>query len=261
VRRREQALTTTGHIAAIRGDMRRCDAINREVYASASTREDRQMQASALVWMAAAQAILGDAEEAASLLEQALPLFENNLDAGTQIIGYGTQAVTRVRLGQPDAALAACDSALNLLRQHAPTSFSALPALAGIAGVYLRLWQLAGDDASPELRHSTEQSLDVLVAYARTFPIGWPFVRVLGGLYHHLAGNPRRAFRWWRRGEAQAGAYDMPFMRGRARLAMGHYGHDPAQKRRYLMAAKVDFESIDASIDLERVEHALAQLD
>ncbi len=258
-RRWEQALSSRGHIGAIKGDMNMCIAVNKKVYASALDRDDKQMQASALVWQAASTVIQGDVKAAFRLISRALPLIENSLDTGMRIIGYGTLAVIQMRLGKIHEAIESCENGLKLMRQQAPTSFSALPALGGIAGVLLFIQDVAPERVNDRLRQAIKQSIKALLAYSRTFPIGWPFTYVMRGTYHQISGHPIRAGRDWRRAIESANTLNVPFIAGRAHFEIGRHSSDPAVKLRHCQRAKDIFDEIDAKIDAARVERAMSE--
>jgi tetratricopeptide (TPR) repeat protein len=255
-RRVEQAQTTRGHIAAIRGSFQQCVAINREVYASARRRGDEQMQASGLLWEAAALVMLGDLDMALLLLDKARPLYVSGADQGLEIVGYSTQAVAQVRLGRNAEAMESGSQALALL-SGPPTSFSALPVLAGLAGMYLNLWERNPQGVNPAVLSATQKAVKALRDYSRVFPIGWPYAHVMQGWSDWLTGTHDSARKQWIRAMDSAEALDMPYPLARSYYEIGKHAGSFTDRQRYLLLARSLFAELSAQVDSDRAARLL----
>jgi eukaryotic-like serine/threonine-protein kinase len=213
-KRLEQSLSSLGHICAIRGEFDEAVALNRRVYDSARRRGDPQMMASALVWQAAAYVMTGQTSEGAALLDEAHPLFSASADQGIQIIGYAALAAVQLYRDEVDTALQTAETVLSWIEHYAPTSFSALPGFVLLAELYLGLME-----REPNRANIPEDAQRVCAAgrkYARTFPIGWPFVWMWQAKYAQLRGEDNKARRLWGKSLKAAEKYDLPHVRERA---------------------------------------------
>jgi eukaryotic-like serine/threonine-protein kinase len=254
-KRREQALTTQGHISAIRGDFARTVALNRQVYQCARERGDPQMQASALVWQGVGLALSAQHDEALAVLDEAYSLFADIADRGIQVIGYAMLAYVHARHGEIEVALQTASTVLNQLEATAPTSFSTLPVYVALTRLYLDLWER--DPQRVELERQIRRACAASRVYARAFPVGRAYTWLLRGNYEWLAGRHRRARRSWDRSLKAATRYDLPRVQGWVLLELGAHSSNKTRGRSYLQQSRAIFERMGASHELARIDQLL----
>jgi eukaryotic-like serine/threonine-protein kinase len=244
-KRQEQALTSIGHMHAIRGYFAAVLEVNQIVLASARSRSDAQMQGSALVWQAAAYVMLNQNETALQRIQQAYPLFVNSEDQGLQIIGYAVLALAELRADRanPEPALAHAQIALDLLTT-VPTSYSALPAISGIAGMTLNLWENSPSEYGTKAQKASAAALEALVTYSKTFPIGWPLTYLWQGKRAWLLGKHKQAFKLWGRSLEAASQQDNMVAAAYAHLELSHHSESEAARDRHDAEAKALFTAL-----------------
>ena len=256
-RRWEESVVMLAHTAAFQGQFAASAELWRDIYNSAAKRGDTQVLRWGLSGQAESKLPLGRIDEAAGLLVRALALPVEVADYSTDISCYGLLAVARLRQGQSQAALQAADTATPLTTQSSPTAFSAFEGYAGIAEVYLRLWeaQLATKLASPfgqklslppdihvdELKAKSQRACRILRHFARVFPIARPRAWLWQGMYDWLVGKPRPAYRAWQKSLATAKQLAMPYEEGLAHYEIGRHlaDDDPFQQEHLACARKV----------------------
>ncbi len=250
-KRLEQSLTSMAHLHAIRGHFDEVIALNRAVFSTAADRDDQQMIASSLIWQAAGNIMRDDAVSALSALENAEPLYQNSPDAGLQLTGYGCMAVARLRVQDTDGGLAAAVQALALMEDGPPTSFSALPVYAALAGSLLMLWEATADD---HIQAQVERVLTGLDQYTEIFPIGDPFRKLWAGNYAWLSGEPAVAMKSWQDALNAGAELQMPYVVARAHYEIGRYTQDADQRERHLTQARRQFDALNLPLEISRID-------
>jgi hypothetical protein len=161
------------------------------------------------------------------LLEAALALLAEAPDRAEEIRAWGLLAAARWRRGEPCLARSAADSAARLIAQlPSPTAHYLLEGYAGVAEVYLALWEASRRQAPAESRKLARQVLQACTAmqkFARVFPIGRPRARLLQGRAEWLAGRRSRAMKAWRAGLAEALRLGMRYEEALAREEIGRH--------------------------------------
>jgi tetratricopeptide (TPR) repeat protein len=180
----------------------------------------------------------GRPDEAARLLEAALGLLTDHPDQAEQLRAYGLLAVARLRQGKAEAAQQAAEAAARLIAGfRAPTAHYLLEGYAGVAEVYLFLWE-AGQDSRDTSRAARQACRD-LRGFARIFPIGKPRARLWQGRLAHLSGQTERAQAAWRAGLAAAERLGMPFEAALAHAELGRHAAGTQQGDRHLEQAQM----------------------
>ena len=82
-------------------------------------------------------------DEATTLLEAVVDLLPEDIGRGEEIWTWGMLALARLRGGREDLALEAADEGLRRMAEVPPTAFYTLDGCAGVAEVYLELWESA----------------------------------------------------------------------------------------------------------------------
>jgi predicted ATPase/DNA-binding SARP family transcriptional activator len=262
-RRWEESMVMLALTAQYQGQFFNGIEMWRNIYDSAAQRGDAQVQVWGLSGQADNMLLLGRVDEAASLLTRALALPVENSDYSTEISCYGVLAVARLRQGQLQAAIQAAETAVHLAAQSSPTAFSAFEGYAGIAEVFLQLWEtsfatdtslssttkqsleqsssLSLDIRAEELETKSQQACRILRGFARVFPMARPRAWLWQGRYQWLAGKPRPAYRAWHKSLAAAQQLGMPYEEGLARYEIGRHltDDDPLQQKHLTCASKI----------------------
>jgi tetratricopeptide (TPR) repeat protein len=210
---------------------------------------------------------LGRYAEALALLEKALTVVAGDTKRTAQIRLYGGFAIAYWRHGQPLLARQMADHAAALIAQSVPNIYSGLEAYAGVAEVYLGLWEraLASRDAAPDhplsdhIRDQASRACQVMHRYARLFPIGRPRARLWQGLWYWLAGRPGTAHRWWQKSLTAARQFHMPYEQGLACYEIGrHLPPSHPQRQECLQQALALFARVGAVAALTQTQEVLA---
>lgn len=242
--------------AYFHGDIPRGEELWNELYAKALERGDELQLAWGL--NGRAEGLLkrggeGHAEQAVALLEQALPVFSENVDRVSHFGTFGLLALAQLRVKDAAAARKAADAGSQLAHElGAPNAYYTLNGYAGIARTYLALWESAelGDDASrPSL---TRQACKALSKYARIFPIGQPQALLCEGLASWLAGRRRIALQKWNKGLLAAERREMPYDQALILFEWGRrLSHTDPHRKSHLSQACDVFSRLGATVDLE----------
>ncbi len=253
-RRWEQSLNTLATVACLQGEFAGIASLFADLYESARRRGDAQYQVYGLLGQARCLLSLGQIDQALELLDLAGPLLDRNLGRVEEIYTYGLLAWARLRQGQWPPARQAADQAAQLIAQSRPISYNLIFAYAGVAEVYLTLWENGDTDLKPQ----AERACNALHQFAQVFPIGQPADWICRGLYDWLAGYPRRARHAWQKGLAAAERLEMPYEQGWAHYELGR--HAAAQEQQaHLTQARELWARLGAAYDLRRVDDSLSQ--
>lgn len=265
-RRWEQSLNTLATVACLQGEFVGIASLFADLYESARRRRDAQYQVYGLLGQARCLLPVGKIDQALALLEMVETLRVGNLGRVEEIYAYGLWAMARLRQGQRPLARSAADKASQLIAQSLPISYNLLFAYAGVAEVYLALWEqaISNESADPtikseisELRACAGRACKALHQFARVFPIGQPDDGIYQGWYEWLAGHHAQARAAWQRGLAAAERLAMPYEQALAYYEIGrHVGGAERQER--LARAREILTRLGAVYDLARVEAALA---
>jgi tetratricopeptide (TPR) repeat protein len=265
-----QWITSQAILAVLRhyqSEFTQAAELNRTVYDAAVRSDNAVQQGWGLYSQAENDVCLGRYGEAIALLQKSLTVVAGDTKHTAQLRIYGGFAVAYWRYGEPLLARQMADHATALIAQNAPNVYSGLEAYAGLAEVYLGLWEeeMASRAGVPHalrsesLREPASRACQVLRRYARLFPIGRPRARLWQGLWYWLAGRPDTAYRWWRQSLSAARQLHMPYEQGLAYYEIGrHLPSSHPQQRAYLRQALVLFARVGALSALARTQEVLA---
>ncbi len=216
---------------------------------------------------------LGQVDEAVSLLETSIGLFVNNEvgieDSINLTKSYGILAAGYLYQGDLDMAAQTAWSAIQRLVSSPPTSFALRDGYAGVAEVYLTLWEtgysLLSDEDFPglpaesrDIEKLAQQACAAMHVFARRFSIGQPQDCLYHGRLDWLRGHQKRAQKAWQKSLDIAVQSDMPYEQGRAHYEIGrHLDKSDLQRKEHLSQAAEIFERLEAGFDLERTLLAL----
>jgi class 3 adenylate cyclase/tetratricopeptide (TPR) repeat protein len=248
----EDTRTVQAMSGLYRGDFEFAGGMFREVYAAGVRNENVQHQVWGLVGVAECKLREGRAEEAAESLGEALGLLAQNPDRAEQLRAHGLLAVARLKGGDSHGARESAVAAANLIRQFfSPTSHYLLEGYAGVAEVWLSLWE-AGN-GSPEVRRAARKACAALRRFARVFPIGKPRALLWTGLYEWLSGRQTKAGADWEKSVASAARLGMLFEQALAHAELGRHAvtGDPEGAHHMARARKLLIEAGAAGGDLQ----------
>jgi len=281
-RRWEQSFNTLATVTYLQGEFTHSAKLFGELYASAQRRGDVQYQAYGLLGQARCRLPLGQLEKAAADMDAVEALLARKLGRVEEILAYGVKALVCLRQGEQALAQQAAERVAHLIEQSRPVSYTLLPAYAGVAEVYLALWEAelqadanarmwssppaapsaphAQPSAIPRLQAEAQRACRTLQGFARVFPIAQPRAWLWEGLYAWLSGKPARAHKAWRKSLASAERLKMPYEQGLAQYEMGQHTTG-ADRQRYLTCAGEIFSRIGATYDLGRAQAAAERSD
>jgi tetratricopeptide (TPR) repeat protein len=263
-RLRATVMMILANVAYYRGAFDRCAELWADIYAAASQRGDTQQQGWALAWQAVNLLRLGQmghVDQAVASLERSIALLSADI-AYSGLMSYGMLAVARLRQGQLQLARQIADRTAHLITRSRPTAAHVFEGYAGMAEVYLALWEAStiGNHMPPErktLLRSARQACQALHRFARVFPIGQPRTWLCQGLYEWLAGKPDRAHKAWQKSLTAAERLAMPYEQGRAHYEIGrHLPPDDPGRQEHLIHAREIFTQLEAVYELAREEMA-----
>jgi eukaryotic-like serine/threonine-protein kinase len=231
------ALTVQAMSWLYRGQFQQAAAGFDDVHQRGRRDDNVQHQVWGLLGKAECELRVGRLDQAARLLETALALLADHPDQAEGLRAYGLLAVARLRQGEAEAAQQAAGAAARLIAGfRAPTAHYLLEGYAGVAEVYLLLWE-AGQDSRDTSRAARQACRD-LRGFARIFPIGKPRARLWQGRLAHLCGRTERAQAAWRASLAAAERLGMPFEAALAHAELGRHAAGTPQGQRHLEQAQ-----------------------
>jgi class 3 adenylate cyclase/tetratricopeptide (TPR) repeat protein len=238
------ALTVQAMSSLYRGQFQRAAAGFDDVFRRGRRDDNVQHQVWGLLGKAECDLRVGRLDQAAGFLEAALALLIDHPDQAEQLRAYGLLAVARLRQGKAEAAQQAAEAAARLIAGfRAPTAHYLLEGYAGVAEVYLLLWE-AGQDSRDTSRAARQACRD-LRGFARIFPIGKPRARLWQGRLVHLSGRTQRAQAAWRASLAAADRLGMPFEAALAHAELGRHAAGTPQGHRHLAQAQALLRELD----------------
>jgi tetratricopeptide (TPR) repeat protein len=167
---------------------------------------------------------LGRSEEALALFERYQALCRPDGSDLSERITLGEVALVHFLRGDAERARSVAESTLTYIASRASSSFNLLPSYVATAEVLFGLWEQASAPAErAALERSSRRATQVLRRYARSFPIGRPYVHRFRGLCDALTGKPARAQRAFARSLAVAERLAMPTSEGLAHYEIGRH--------------------------------------
>ncbi len=234
-----------------------------DVYVVAGQRDDVQQQSWALAWRAVnllRLAPMGYVEKAITALKMALDLQIKNIDPACEIFCTGVLAVAYLRHRKPHQARQAADKTADLIAQLPPTVHQVFEGYAGVAEVYLSLWQAIADQPFSSEQKAfvkpVERACKAMHRYARVFPIGQPRVWLYQGWYDWLVDKPDKAHKAWLKSLAYARQLEMPYEEGLAHYEIGRHSKGDVRLKHLKQAADI-FEHLGGMYELGRTRAEL----
>jgi tetratricopeptide (TPR) repeat protein len=264
-----QWITSQAILAVLRhyqGQFQPAVALNVQVYQAARQIDNLVQQGWGLYTQAESYIRMGRTAEALVLLEQALSIVAGDTKRTAQIRIYGSFAAAYWRHAHPTLARQMADKALEMMARAPTNVYSALEAYAGVAEVYLGLWeqelQTAVDSVhaplSADVRAGAQQACQMVRRYARLFPIGRPRACLWQGWWYWLTGRAEQATRLWHQGLAAAQHFQMPYEQGLTYYELGrHLPRSDPQRQVYLQRAIAVFENLGAAYDAAQARDVL----
>lgn len=196
---------------------------------------------------------LGQLEKSRTELGHTQKLLAHNPDPSSHLLLLTLQALLHLRQGAWEEALAGADESAALLAQSPPLFFTTLESYAGVAEIYLTLWEtmrqghasLACGEAALAARAG--QACRALQGFRRVFVIGDPALHRYQGWLAWQEGRPQRARRAWQQSIESAQGLAMPYDEALAHYEMARH-LDPAEPARlaHLTQAITLFERLGA---------------
>jgi eukaryotic-like serine/threonine-protein kinase len=154
----------------------------------------------------------------------------------------------RLREGDAESAQQAAQAATRLIaRFRAPTAHYLLEGYAGVAEVYLSLWETG--QGSSDTRRAARQACRALRGFARVFRIGKPRARLWQGRLAQLRGRASRAQAAWRASLAAAERLGMPFEAALAHLELGWHAASEPRRQWHLGQAQMLLDELGLADD------------
>jgi serine/threonine protein kinase/tetratricopeptide (TPR) repeat protein len=257
-RRIGETLATLAVLATFQGDLARCQALYEQLLSMGLQRENELFEAWALDGLAELDIMRAEVESAADKLERARELLKENIDRSEEVRATGLLAKASLISGNYDRALKLAEEGYQLIVESMPpTVFSMVVGYAGVAEVFLRLWELQlsnpniVDISTAQLRSSAHNSVKNLGSFSREFKAGTPNKLLWGGAYDWLEGNQRKALKKWRDGLKVAESLQMPYEAGLLHFEIARrLDTDNPDREIHIQAAQDIFSRLGASANL-----------
>ncbi len=248
-RTQDESAALLASVSCARGEFAEGARLGAEVHARALDRKDAQAQSWGLTGRGMNLLAIGEVDEAARLFETAAALGEQ-LNSVDNLLVNGHLGRAYLHRGElRSAGEAAARAARSATRLGSSTHADLIWAYAGLAEVYLALWERGNREMASPARSACR----ALRQHARTFPVGNSMALRWGGLAHWLSGSPRRARRAWRKSLAQAQRLGLPYEEALTHREIARHTK-PGDPRReaHLARAREIFERLGAAGDLAR---------
>ena len=238
------------------GEFGRLAEWSAEMAARASHADDPHRKAHVLLMEALHLLPKGRTDAAVPRLQEAAQLLTGRGARADEILTDGVLALACLRRHDQEQARLAAGRAARLIAQAQPGAVHIFEGYAGVAEVYLSLWE-AGDHAAAR---PARQACAALRQYARAIPIARPRAWLWQGLGAHLSGHHRRGLAAWDKSLAAAGRLAMPCEQGRAHYQIGRHlpAGDPAQQAHLTRAGEI-FADIGALYEVSQVQVAMSR--
>lgn len=258
---KEEGLTLLGWVVYYRSQFVRSQELFTQVYDAAHRSDNTLYKARGLSGQALNALRLGQLDEVIALVQRSLDLFTEDVDRIEETRVYAVLAVVSLYQGDPQSALQAAEKAGSLIAESGSTSAFILEGYAGVAEVYLTLWEANETSLVAErqdLARAAQQACAALRQFARRFSIGQPRTWLYQGWADWLAGQPGRAKKAWEKSLSIAARLSMPYEQGLAHYEIGRHldAQDPAWRIHLTRACEI-FEQLGAAYDLARAQATL----
>jgi class 3 adenylate cyclase/tetratricopeptide (TPR) repeat protein len=238
------------------GEFGRLAEWSAEMAARASHADDPHRRAHVLLVEAWHLLPQGRTDAAVPRLQEAIELLAGRGARADEILADGVLALACLRRHDEEQARLVAGRAARLIGQAQPGAVHIFEGYAGVAEVYLSLWE-AGDHTAAR---PAQQACTALRQYARAFPIARPRAWLWQGLGAHLSGHHRGGLAAWRKSLAAAERLTMPCEQGRAHYQIGRHlpARDPARQAHLTRAGEI-FADIGALYELDNVQAAMSR--
>jgi class 3 adenylate cyclase/tetratricopeptide (TPR) repeat protein len=188
----------------------------------ASETGNRQHRAWALRCLAVCALRAERFDEAVTHLKGAMDSLQVTSALNERLPTLGLLALAQWRSGDIWSARGTANTALLLVaRVKRPLGQGSLEGYSSLAAVALELWEREG---TRDWKRAAQDCLRVLRRYRQSFPIGEPRHEMHCGDFHRIAGDADAARARYRRGEAAALRFGMPWEARRCRQALERLG-------------------------------------
>jgi tetratricopeptide (TPR) repeat protein len=264
-RNQGDALTALGLVYYFRADFETGVNTFIDLCALSAASENMEHQAFGLNGQAMNLLRLGETEKAIDLLTMAAPYFEALSESRVgEALNLGVYAAACLRQGKLDEARDVAGKLVRLIGQEAAASIGLFDAYAGLAEVYLSLWEQAlnqGDKGNlKQVKSSARGARNALIKFAVQYPVGQPRAWLYQGWFAWLTGQKWLAHRYWRKSLAEGKKFDMPYEVATTHYMIGRHLPltDPARVE-HLSAAEKLFSKLGATYNCALSQTALEQ--
>ncbi|MBN1890204.1 MAG: AAA family ATPase [Thermoflexales bacterium] len=251
-RRWEQGMNTLATITYLQGNFAKSARLFADLYTSARERGDVQYRAYGVLGQIRCMLSLGQVGAATVPLAELDFLLAEHLGRLEEVHAHGLMALAYSYQEELDLAGRAAETALDLISQSRPISYTLLLAYSHVAQVCLNLWASAEPEAAASnFKSRAKQACRALGQFARVFPIGQPSAWLWQGLYEQISGRPHRAQALWGKCLETAGRLGMPYEQGLAHYELAQHTSG-AKGQEHLARAGQVFKQLNAGYDLRR---------
>lgn len=216
---------TLANALSRRGEFRASIELSERLEHAGTRRGVPQVQVWGLSWQLACLIEIEPESPRLPTLQSALATVlqtHTTIPLADQILGQGVLALTRWRSGDREGARAAANAAEQIISKTNQISHYLPPAYAGLAEVYLGLWDQDPVEMKRRLRHLGK----ILNEFSRMYPIGSPTAQWVRGRTLWQSGWRRAGLRWLRRSLRSAERCAMPFERAVALRELSRFTDD-----------------------------------
>ena len=250
----EESTTLLSMTLMLQGQIERSAALRKTMLAIGLQRNNIQTQGWALLGLAEIAVLRHDLASAVDYLERSQSIVEK-IGLEETIWMYGLLARAQWRLGKVDLAREAAERGAVITAKATPVNFNVMEGYAGIAEVYLNLWER--DIAfAPAARKAIKR----LSHFAHIFPIGEARALLVRGRAAWLSGKQRTARMQWQNGLAAAEQQQVPYDRGLLLEIIGQHAPpgDTAREEQLRRALQI-FSELRATYDFDRARSELVR--
>ncbi len=254
----EESLLLLAIVAYRQGEFTRSAELFQQLYMAANRRGAIPGQVWGLTGRLWSLLPMGILDETVTLLES-LP--HDQMSHADRICVHVALAQAYLRRGDKARAREAAGQAAKVALHTAPTSQYSFPGFAGLAEVYVALWEDSADAPWAErkaLQKLAHQTCKVVHKFARVFPAGKPYAALWQGLYDWQAGKRSKANQQWQKCITDAEKLSMPYEQALAYYELGrHHLPQSFARKTNLTRAQEIFSGLGAAYDVERARREL----
>ncbi len=257
-RRWQESSSILATAISYRGEFERASQIRYDVTTAVRRNSTPAAHAWALLSQAESTLLLGQVNDALTVLDEVASIVDQNTSHTAQIRLHALSALTNLYIGEQDLAGQAADTAMRATGALRPISIHMLPAYSALVDVNLALWEAAKrqpGSRTQERAQRTQKAQEVLDYASRIFPIVQPAVARLQGSADWLADRQDQARKAWQRGLALGEQFGMPYEQALAHYELGrHLGATDPVRQQHLGRAAELFGKLGAVYHLARTQ-------